>query len=95
MPFYCLLRFDSGRRRQPKPHLEGKLHTGWGLMLGELDRSAQRCLGKEGPRPVEMPVFEDSQGVSVAGAGGVGKGKQDTQVTEGVGVGAAPQLTEP
>ena len=42
-----------------------------------------------------MPVFEDSQGVSVAGVGGVGKGKQDTQVTEGVRVGAAPQLTEP
>ena len=44
---------------------------------------------------MEMPVFEDSQGVSVAGAGGVGKGKQDTHVTEGVRVGGAPQLTEP
>ena len=31
-PFYCLLSFESGRRRQPKPHLEGKLHAGWGLM---------------------------------------------------------------
>ena len=42
-----------------------------------------------------MPVFEDSQGVRVAGAEGVEKGKEDTQVTEGVGVGAAPRLTEP
>ena len=27
-----LLRSERGRRRQPKPYLEGELHAGWGLM---------------------------------------------------------------
>ena len=27
-----LLRSERGRRRQHKPHLEGELHAGWGLM---------------------------------------------------------------
>ena len=58
MPFYCLLRFDSGRRRQPKPHLKGKLHAGWGLMPWPLKLSPS-LLMKEAHRQ-EVFAWMDS-----------------------------------